>query len=179
MIKKQFDLIPISRSVKALNSGMLVQKTSTGQLGTIRATGIKSRQARRLLIDSFEPVSLYIVDPTSTIIPEDFVIFTFKSGEKLSGRRYEFSGDIIVKAEKIIIYPGDLLNAWVKVSPETIRMIPYIADSTISQDGFTKFKHLTVTSIKLLLAMGGKVWIEMIENSIRLHRRYPVIHLHN
>lgn len=167
MIKRKYDIVPVFRSVKKFNSGMLVKNTSTGQFGTVRSSSMRGKQARRNIINSFEPVFLYIVDSDGEAQFHDFVLFTLDTGEKISGRKYEFQSDNIKAVERIILYPGDVMNAWVAIGSDSSPLV--------------QFKNLTVKTIDSLLQDGrGVIWLELdVLSNPKMQAGHPIIHLNN
>lgn len=141
MINQEFDIVPVFRSVRKLRPGAMVKHKVTGQFGVVSSRTLRGANSRRNLRDSFEPISLYLVDSQSIPEEEDSVIVSYKTGETAKGKMHEFPKGSYDRAMKIILYPSQLLEAQVTVDGKT----------------YLPFKLLTVRTVNTLLSIGGKV----------------------
>lgn len=165
MIKRKFDIVPVCRSVKKFNSGMLVKNQQTGQFGVINPSSLRGSQARRHLRDSFEPVSLYVVEIDREPEFDDFVITSYGNGYKIVGKAYEFGTELDhTNQQAVFLYPGELLGSL----------------TTVDNKVFIPFKTLTSKTVNTLLQSGGHIWMEMNpDNTPKLRDGKHMVHLSN
>lgn len=178
MIKKEYKLVSILGSRKELIPRHLIQKKNTHQFGTVHPSSLRGKQARRNLLEHFDPVSLYLVDSGAILHDHELGILTLKDGSRVLGISHDYLEDDIAYKEKILYFQRELFDCW--VDP------PYLGEQHERLPYF-RFRTITPRNLQLIFERGGKVWLEMEAYDstagihpfykIKLHENRGIIHL--